>query len=170
MLERLNLHVLDILVVDDIRPNQISIEPQRQDALKFVASSRGRGDLCTTFDPFHFNDANFPKEAMDELNKDFARGAIAVKIWKNVGMELKNTAGQYVMPDDPRLAPIYEDISAHHKTLIAHLAEPDTAWGPRHSRAPYAGYYLTNPQWECRRNPVPRQKAPSSGREITCLQ
>ncbi len=153
MLERLHLHILDILVVDDTRSSQTSIEPQRQDALRFVASSRGRSHLCTTFNPFKFNDASFPKEAIDELNEDFARGAIAVKIWKNVGMELKNAAGQYVMPDDPRLEPIYEDISAHDKTLIAHLAEPDTAWGPQDPKAPYAGYYRANPQWDMSKKP-----------------
>lgn len=153
MLERLHLHVLDILVVDDTRSSQTSLEPQRREALRFVASSGGRGLLCTTFDPFRFNDASVPQEAIDELNRDFARGAIAVKIWKNVGMELKNRAGQYVMPDDQRLEPIYQDIAAHHKTLIAHLAEPDTAWGAQDPKAPYAGYYRANPQWDMSKKP-----------------
>jgi predicted TIM-barrel fold metal-dependent hydrolase len=160
MLERLHMHLLDILVVDDTRSNQTSTEPQRQNALTFVAASMGHAQLCTTFNPFQFNDASFPKEAIEALNEDFARGAVAVKIWKNVGMELKNASGQYVMPDDPRLEPIYKDIAAHHKTLIAHLAEPDTAWGSEDPKAPYAGYYRANPQWDMTKKPsAPPKKA-----------
>ena len=160
MLERLHMHLLDILVVDDTRPSQTSTEPQRQDALTFVAASVGHAQLCTTFNPFQFNDPSFPKEAIEALNEDFARGAVAVKIWKNVGMELKNASGEYVMPDDPRLEPIYKDIAAHHKTLIAHLAEPDTAWGSQDPKAPYARYYRANPQWDMTKKPgAPPKKA-----------
>jgi predicted TIM-barrel fold metal-dependent hydrolase len=158
MLERLHMHVLDILVVDDRNPYRTSTERQRQDALKFVVSSMGHAQLCTTFDPFQFNNANFPQEAIDALNQDFARGAVAVKIWKNVGMELKNASGQYVMPDDPRFEPIFRDIAAHHKTLIAHLAEPDAAWGFQDPHAPYAGYYKANPQWDMSKQPGAPQK------------
>ncbi len=160
MLERLHMHVLDILVVNDTNPYRSSTEPQKQDALKFVVSSMGHAQLCTTFNPFQFNNANFPKEAIDALNQDFARGAVAVKIWKNVGMELKNASGQYVMPDDPLFEPIYEDIAAHHKTLIAHLAEPDAAWGSQDPTAPYAEYYKANPEWDMTKRPgAPPKKA-----------
>ena len=86
-----------------------------------MSSSRGRGHLCTTFEPFRFDCRRLFQEAIDSLNQDFARGALAVKIWKNIGMELKDPTGQYVMPDDPRFEPIYKDIAAHHKTLITHL-------------------------------------------------
>ena len=160
MLERLHLHVLDILVVNDKNGPQTPLETQRQEALKFVSSSMGRARLCTTFDPFRFNDPNFPQEAIESVNQDFSRGAVAVKIWKNIGMELKNASGQYVMPDDPRFEPIYRDIAAHHKTLIAHLAEPDVAWGPPDPAALDAPYYAEHPEWDMSKIPgVPSKKA-----------
>lgn len=153
MLERLHMHVLDILVVDDTTPFLKSIEPQKQDAIKFVASSMHHAQWCTTFDPYKFNDPNFPQEAIDALNRDFTHGAVAVKIWKNVGMEIKNTSGQYVMSDDPRLEPIYRDIAAHHKTLIAHLAEPDAAWANALVQQARSTYYRENPQWNMSTHP-----------------
>lgn len=169
MLERLHLHVLDILAVDDTTPSRKTKEPQRQDALKFVASSMGHA-VCTTFDAFQFNSANFSKEAIEDLNRYFEHGAIAVKIWKNVRMELKNAAGQYVLPDDARLEPIHQDIAAHHKTLIAHLAEPNTAWGHEDPGAPYAGYYRSNPQWDMSKRPSIPARRPFSRRGIMCLR
>ena len=160
MLERLHMHILDILVVDDTNPYRTSTEPEKQDALKFIASSMGHARLCTTFDPYQFDKPDFARTAIHDLNEDFARGAIAVKIWKNVGMEIKNASGQYILPDDPRLEPIYKDIAAHHKTLVAHLAEPDAAWGSPDPRAPYSGYYRSNPQWDMSKKPgVPSKKA-----------
>ncbi len=158
MLERLHMHVLDILYVDDTDRYRASMEPQKQDALRFMVSSQGHAQLCTTFDPFRFNDANFSKEAIVALNQDFARGAVAAKVWKNVGMEIKNASGQYVMPDDPLFEPIYRDIAAHHKTLIAHLADPDFAWGFQGPNAPISTYYAAHPQWNMARKAGAPQK------------
>jgi hypothetical protein len=36
---------------------------------------------------------------------------VAVKIWKNVGRQLKDRSGRFVLPDDPRLDPICHDIA-----------------------------------------------------------
>ena len=153
MLERLHMHVLDILYVDDTDPNHASMESQKQDALNFVASSKGHAKLCTTFDPFQFNDVNFAKEAIKALNQDFADGAVAAKVWKNIGMEIKDGAGKYVLPDDPRLEPIYKDIAAHNRTVIIHAADPDVAWVSPDPRAAHPNYYAVHPEWLMSRKP-----------------
>jgi predicted TIM-barrel fold metal-dependent hydrolase len=160
MLERLHMHVLDILYVDDTSQYRASLERQKQDALRFIASSRGRATLCTTFDPFQLNDADFSQNAIEALNQDFARGAVAAKLWKNVGMEIKTAGGQYVMPDDPVFQPIYRDIAAQHKTLIIHAADPDGAWDPQARLDAVTGYYAKNPEWDLSKNPAaPRKEA-----------
>ncbi|HTF72292.1 MAG TPA: hypothetical protein VK638_57465 [Edaphobacter sp.] len=130
MLERWDLHIVDILVVNDKDPAHGPLDRQRTAALAFIHSAHGHASLCTTFDPFRFSQPDFLKTTIAQLNQDFANGAIAVKVWKNVGMELKDSRGRYVMVDDPRLEPIFQDIAAHNKTLIAHQAEPDVAWTP----------------------------------------
>ncbi|AXC09791.1 hypothetical protein ACPOL_0412 [Acidisarcina polymorpha] len=153
MLERWNLHVLDILYVDDKQPSSLSLNAQRAAALGFVRSAHGHASLCTTFDPFRFSQPGFIESTINGLNADFADGAIAVKIWKNIGMELKDSDNRYVMPDDPRLEPIYRDIEAHNKTLIAHQAEPDVAWGPPDPKALDASYYAEHPEWNMEKIP-----------------
>ena len=148
MLQRLHLHLMDVLVASESgRDHRKALQTERQDALNFIASSASHAKLCTTFDPYDLNDPDFAISAVESLDHDFAEGAVAVKIWKNVGMELKDGSGKYVMADDPRLAPIYRDIAAHHKTLMAHLAEPDECWAPRPG-AIFADYYAENPQWD----------------------
>ena len=147
MLERWDLHIVDILVVNDKDPAHGPLDRQRTAALAFIHSAHGHASLCTTFDPYRFSQPDFLKTTIDQLNQDFANGAIAVKVWKNVGMELKDSSGRYVMVDDPRLAPIFQGIAAHHKTLIAHQGEPDVAWTPD-PKALDTSYYAKHPQWD----------------------
>ena len=147
MLGRLHLQLLNILVVDDTLSYRKQLKPQIDDALALVRSSHGHVALCTTFDPYRFNDASFSADAIQQINQNFAEGAVAVKIWKNIGMEIKAQDGKFIMPDDPKLAPIYRDIAEHGKTLLTHVAEPDVAWGPPDPSDPSWSYYQENPQW-----------------------
>ena len=151
MMKDLNLRIVDICVVSrkDEPPYQTQAA-QFNMAMKVHRGSGGRAGVCTTFDPYKFQDKNFDQETINILNQNFRAGAIAVKIWKNMGMDLRTPSGQYVMPDNPVFEPIYKDIQAQNKTMIAHLAEPDTCWesfaqmGPMN---PDYNYYKNNPYW-----------------------
>jgi hypothetical protein len=147
MLEGLNLKLMNILVTDDTNPNRKDLQRQIDDAWALVRSSRGHVALCTTFDPYKFHSASFSADAIKQIDRDFAQGAVAVKVWKNIGMEIKDSSGQYIMADDPKFEPIYKDIASHGKTLMTHQAEPDVAWGPPDASDPSWSYYQENPQW-----------------------
>jgi hypothetical protein len=146
-LEKENLSLLNILVVDDTLSYRKELAPQVKDALALVRSSHGHVALCTTFDPYKFNDPSFQAESIKQLDQNFKEGAIAVKVWKNIGMEIKDERGKFIMPDNPKFAPIYKDIAQHGKTLMMHVAEPDVAWGPPDPADPSWSYYKENPQW-----------------------
>lgn len=146
LLERLKLRILDICLIDDRDPYFKAIEPQRGDVQRVVHSTLGRAVLCTTFSPYDFEEPGFSERATRQLNQDFADGAVAVKIYKTIGMEIKTQAGKYLMPDDPAFNPVYEDIAAHHRTVVAHLAEPDSCWEPPNPASPDYEYYEQHPQ------------------------
>lgn len=145
MLEKLNLHILDILVVDDMSPAHRDLDKQRNEALSVVHASHGYAVLCTSFDPYSFSEPDYAQKVIRGLNEDFAQGAVAVKIWKNVGMEIKDANGHYLMADNPVFEPIYRDITAHGKTLVAHLADPDSGWQPPNPASPDYEYYRAHP-------------------------
>jgi predicted TIM-barrel fold metal-dependent hydrolase len=158
MLERLHMHILDILLVDDHDPYRKTLQQQLQDALRVVSESHGHAALCTSFDPFQFGQPDFAASAIRELDRNFADGAVAVKIWKNIGMELKDGNGHYVMPDNPAFEQIFKDIESHKRTLIAHVAEPDEAWLPPDSKGLDSSYYAQNPVWYMYRHPEAPKK------------
>jgi predicted TIM-barrel fold metal-dependent hydrolase/DNA-directed RNA polymerase subunit H (RpoH/RPB5) len=146
LMRRLNLRILDILVIDDRDPYAKGMEPQRGDVLKVVHSTGGRAVLCTTFSPYEFEEPGFAQRTIRQLDADFKAGAIAVKIYKVMGMEMKSKAGRYVLPDDPAFEPIYQYIAAHNRTVVAHLAEPDSCWQAPNPASPDYEYYNENPQ------------------------
>jgi predicted TIM-barrel fold metal-dependent hydrolase len=128
-LEHLRMHVVDICVVSRYdEPIYKTLAPQIRLAITLHHHSRGRVAVCTTFDPYRFEVPHFADEAIEQLHENFRQGAVAVKIYKNMGMELKWSSGKYLMPDDPVFEPIYKEIAAQNKTVIAHLADPNTCW------------------------------------------
>lgn len=148
LLNKLGMHTLDIMVVsDNAHPERKDLSKESYDVFDLVQKSDHRVFVCTTFDAYRFNDRDFAKNAIAGLNEAFAQGALAAKVWKNIGLEVKDTRGNYIMPDDPALAPIYRDIAAKHKTLIMHIADPDTAWLPPGAHAVDQGYYIEHPEW-----------------------
>ena len=147
LLDRLHMHILDILLVDDHQEYRKSLGPQFEDALPVVHESHGHAALCTSIDPFQFGQPDFPNSAIRGLDRDFREGAVAVKIWKNIGMELKDKDGHYVLADNPAFEPIYRDMQKHNKTLVAHQAEPDEAWAPPNPNHLDYSYYKENPVW-----------------------
>ena len=102
------------------------------------------------------------------LNADFDAGAIAVKLYKVVGMELKRKDGTYVLPDDPVFGPIFDNIAAHHKTVVAHVAEPDSCWKAPDPRSPDYSYYNEHPEDTPSSTRNGRPRRPSSPPAITC--
>ena len=146
LLQRLNLRLLNVLVIDDRDPYAKAIEPQRGDALKVARSTGGRAVICTTFSPYEFEQPGFAARTNHELDADFDAGAVAVKIYKVMGMEMKSKTGKYVMADDPAFGPIYQHIAARGRTVLAHLAEPDSCWQPPNPASPDYDYYEKNPQ------------------------
>jgi predicted TIM-barrel fold metal-dependent hydrolase len=152
LLDRLQLHVLNIEVADQQRIFG-DLRAEMALAEEFTRDHPKHASLCVTFDPFRFSEKDFASSTVNELQREFADGAVAVKIWKNIGMELKTPDGRYVMPDDPGFEPIYQAIASANKTLIAHLAEPWSCWEPPNPKSPDYDYYQENPEWYMYRHP-----------------
>jgi hypothetical protein len=160
MLKKLNMRIVDILVISDESPDFSNLAAKQQEGWKFVKGSQGHAVLCTTFDPYKVGEKEFSADANRGLDRDFSQGAIAVKIWKNVGMEIQDAKGNYILPDNPIFAPIYQNIAAHHKTLIAHLADPSSSWAPLDPASPDYSYYTHHDKWYMydKKNPASKEQ------------
>jgi predicted TIM-barrel fold metal-dependent hydrolase len=109
--------------------------------------SRGCVAWAGSFDARRWQNPDFAASTIAALRQQFRQGAIAVKIWKNIGMSLLNKAGGYVLPDDAAFQPIYEMLQKEDRTLVAHLAEPNGAWMPLDANNPEIAFYSSHPEW-----------------------
>lgn len=134
---------------------EINVDWRDQAALYREMSQQfpNRFAWCTSFTLPDFVNPNWHDETIASLDADFAEGAIACKVWKNVGMELRKPDGSFVMPDDPIFDPIYEHIASRNKTLLTHIAEPIACWQPLTGDNPHMAYYRDNPEWHMYNRP-----------------
>jgi len=89
-----------------------------------------------------FDDAAWADRAIATIKEDLADGAVGVKFWKNIGMELRKPDGSFLMVDDAIYTPVFEWLAREGVTVLAHLAEPQACWA-----AEPVGYYKNHPEW-----------------------
>jgi hypothetical protein len=122
-----NFRFLDI--VDD-RPFGLPMEEQQKIAILQVKAFPYRLAFATTFPVKNWNNYDWQEQTISYLKKSISDGAIAVKVWKNIGMDLKDKDGKFVMIDNPKLDPIFDYLAKNKIPLIGHNGEPKDCWSP----------------------------------------
>jgi len=146
-LEKSNFKCLSICDSREIGDTASTLPGMTEGSIAAVKQSRGRLAWATTFDPRNFEDKDFTSRAVARIKEHFGQGAIAVKIWKNVGMSVRSKKGDFMLADDPSLLPIYETIQREGKTLITHLADLNAAWMDPAGKPVGGKFYEDHPEW-----------------------
>ena len=139
-----NFQFVDI--VDD-RPFGLPMAEQQALAFLHLRQNSDRMAVATTFSTIGWGNRNWAKETIDELKKSISRGAKAVKIWKNIGMDLRDENGKFVMVDDDRLDPVLDYLEKNGIPLIGHNGEPRDCWMPLEKMTFSKGYYSSHPEY-----------------------
>jgi predicted TIM-barrel fold metal-dependent hydrolase len=165
-LEKDQWRCLSICVSRAIGDEPSDLEETIRGSAEVHRVTNGRIAWATAFDARRFESSDFAGRAIEGLRRSFDNGAIAVKIWKNVGMGIPSKSGEYLLPDNAALTPVFDAIQKADKTLIAHLAEPDGAWLPLDKNNPEIGYYSHHPEWHMYgRQGVPAKEAILAARD-----
>ena len=103
----------------------------------------------TTFYSADFEKPDFADEVISRIKNHVDAGAAGVKIWKNLGMVVKDKEGNYIMSDNPAFDPIYSYMEENNIPIMAHLGEPRDCWLPLEEMvAPNnRSYYKDHPQY-----------------------
>ena len=123
------------------------LDQQLRGTAEISKESGGSIAWAGSFDARRWADADFGAATIAALHQQFRDGAIAVKIWKNIGMSIRTESGKYLLPDNAAFHPIYGMLQKEGRTLIAHLAEPNGAWLPLDEHNPEKGFYSSHPEW-----------------------
>ncbi len=144
LMERYDLKYMNICVAED---SEGAWRHQADTYSSIALTHPDRFDWCTTFDLPRFDDPKYVEKAILGLERDFAAGAVACKIWKNFGMEVRHPNGDHVFPNDSLIKPIIEYVASQNKTLLMHIAEPLACWLPLDEGSPHYSYYREHPEW-----------------------
>ncbi len=106
------------------------MEVQQKFAIQQLKAFPGRIAYATTFSIRNFNNDDWQEQTIAWLKNSFSQGAIAVKIYKVIGMSLRDKNGKLVMIDDPRFDPIIDFIVENNIPVVGHLGEPRNCWLP----------------------------------------
>ena len=126
-----------------------SIREQFEMARTIKESYPDRFFYLGTFPVDNFGDPGFAGDIIKQIDKAMASGASGIKVWKNIGMELKNLDGEYVMIDDPAFHPVFEYLQENRIPLLGHLGEPRNCWLPveEMTLGNDKRYFANNPQY-----------------------
>lgn len=100
--------------------------------------------LCTTFDPSSVTGAGFADRVINRLDQHIEAGATAVKVWKDIGLDVRDEDGSFIQIDDPRFQPVWEFLADRGVPVIAHTGEPRAAWEPLDEESPHYRFYSEN--------------------------
>jgi predicted TIM-barrel fold metal-dependent hydrolase len=106
-----------------------------------------RYHFCPTFDLTRRAEPGYHDDVIRYLDTAFTQGAVMVKIYKEVGLELKKPDGSFLMPDDPIFDPIYSHMAQVGRPMLSHFAEPLAAWLPLDPESVHYSYYSRHPEW-----------------------
>ncbi|MBI4907034.1 MAG: amidohydrolase family protein [Acidobacteria bacterium] len=84
-------------------------------------------DRVVVFANIDFSDidgADYETRAAAQLEKDFQAGAQGLKIFKNFGMDQKDSRGKRMPVDDPRFDKVFQMCAKYKAPVLIHTAEP----------------------------------------------
>jgi predicted TIM-barrel fold metal-dependent hydrolase len=101
------------------------------------------------FDTVGWGTDEWSKKIIDQLEEDIAAGASTVKIWKNIGMTVRDRNGNFIMVDDPGLQPVIDFIKSKDLPITGHLGEPRNCWLPLKDMTVTgdSSYFAEHPQY-----------------------
>jgi len=76
------------------------------------------------------DDPDYRQKVANQLEQDLKAGAQGLKIFKNFGMDLKDTKGQRIHVDDPRFEKVWEVCARWKVPVLIHTGEPWSFFQP----------------------------------------
>jgi predicted TIM-barrel fold metal-dependent hydrolase len=77
----------------------------------------------------------------------FDQGARGLKVWKDLGLHLRDASDALVMPDDTRLDPVWDAVAAAGRPVTIHVGDPAAFFEPLDERNERLEELLQNPDW-----------------------
>lgn len=97
---------------------------------KFKEASPDRFETYAWFDWSDLHKTRFWESCVERLERFVDAGFCGIKIWKDLGLTLRDANGEFLRVDDERLAPFFEKAGELDIPVMFHTADPDAFFSP----------------------------------------
>jgi len=141
-----NFRVLSINVDNPDRP---SIDEQQRISEILLQKYPNTFAFAATFSVKNYDQPGWSESVIKRIDTALSHGAVAVKVWKNIGMSLRAANGAMVMVDDPHFNTVFDYFETNHVPVLGHLGEPKNCWLPLDQMTVKGDreYYEAHPQY-----------------------
>ncbi|MDH5399569.1 MAG: amidohydrolase [Cyclobacteriaceae bacterium] len=131
------------------------IEQQQEDALYQMKSFPGQLYYLSTFSTENRKDSTWLNKELAYLKNSFNQGALGIKVWKNIGMDIRDTSEAFILIDHPMFDPVFQYVEAANLTVTGHIGEPLNCWLPVKEMTVNndRNYFKNNPQYHMYQHP-----------------
>ena len=114
---------------------------------KFAAAPAGRFTLFVLLDPAPLARNQPAGRLAEELERRVEQGARGLKVWKDVGLTARDSAGQLLRLDDERFAAVFEKAAEIGIPVMLHTADPAAFFLPIDARNERYEELAAHPDW-----------------------
>ena len=90
--------------------------------------------VFTNIDLNGIDEPGWTERAVRQLEEDVKLGANGLKIYKNQGMDNKDSKGNRIKINDPRIGPVWEKCGELGIPVLIHAADPKSFWEPHDNK------------------------------------
>ncbi len=120
----------ELLTINVDYPDFPPVGTQYDAALALKSKYPDTVHFAASFSSDGWEDPDHNARVIASLKEARQQGAVAVKVWKNIGMDVRDSDGQLLMVDDARLDPIFAFLESSNIPFIGHQGEPHNCWLP----------------------------------------
>lgn len=142
-------HNFRFLSINTDMPFFPSLGAQEKTSIRLAEKYGRQLNFVTTFSCDNWGSENWTEVIIEKIRKSIKLGAVGVKVWKNIGMSLKDEKGSYISIDHPSFDPIFRFLEENDIVLLGHIGEPKNCWLPLHQMtvASDRDYFSRHPEY-----------------------
>lgn len=133
-----------------------SLKEQEEVAVDYAVRQKQRFAYIASFGMDNWEDESWMEKTIDSISQSIDKGAVGVKFWKNIGMEvIKSSDQSYLMIDDTFFDPLFQFLVENEIPVLGHLGEPKNCWLPLDEMTSNGNriYFENNPEYHAYLHP-----------------
>ncbi|WP_236970217.1 amidohydrolase family protein [Membranihabitans marinus] len=123
-------HNFKLISINTEVPEYPEIEQQQKIILDQRKSYADTVHYLTTLNTESIGCDGWSKSTIEYISKSLEAGALGVKVWKNIGMDLLRVDGTFIKISDPEFYPIFNFLQENNVPVLGHIGEPRNCWLP----------------------------------------